>query len=309
MTGTAVRPSWAQLPATLRDGLNVRLGPIRHTQVQGGGFTPGLAARVLLADGRRAFVKGIRADHVLADQYRAEARVAAALPGSVPAPALWWSQEFAGWVVLVFDDAAGCHANPSPGSADVPRVVSMVAGLAAALTPCPAQVPAAEDELAAFVHGWAELAAAPPADLDGWARRHLTKLARTETEWLAAAKGDTLLHGDISASNMLVTPERVLLVDWAQTIRGAAWLDITDLIPHLVLAGHTPQAAEALVTDALNTAGADQEMVTSYAVAFAGYWARVSRLPAPPGVPHLRGYQARAADAALRWVRHCTKWE
>ncbi|MEV2276929.1 hypothetical protein AB0I72_15240 [Nocardiopsis sp. NPDC049922] len=47
-------------------------------------------------------------------------------------------------------------------------------------------------------------------------------------------------------------------------------------------------------------------MLTSYAVAYAGYWRRMSRKPSPMGVPHLRRYQRRAAAAALDWVRHRT---
>lgn len=48
-------------------------------------------------------------------------------------------------------------------------------------------------ELAELGHGWGELATAPPADL-----------AALETQWLPAAAGKTLLHGDINQSNLLI---------------------------------------------------------------------------------------------------------
>jgi aminoglycoside phosphotransferase (APT) family kinase protein len=303
--GTAVRPRWDQLPAPLRHGLAAQLGDITHADVQTGGFTPGLAARLALADGHAVFVKGIAADHPLAGKYQAEAQVARALPDAVPAPRLRWDGEIAGWVVLVFDDIDGRHADLTPGSPDIARVVDMVASLAAALTPCPApDVPAATVELADLVHGWRELAASPPTDLDAWAHRNLRLLAEAETAWLADADGKTLLHGDINRSNLLVTDQAVVLVDWGQPVYGAAWIDIADLIPHLILAGHFPAAAEQAVAPVLAATGVSTETITSYAVAFAGYWARMSRRPAPPGVPHLRAYQARAAHAALRWVAH-----
>lgn len=89
--GTAVRPRWDQLPAPLRHGLAARLGGIAGADVQTGGFAPGLAARLVLADGGRVFVKGIAADHALAGNYRAEAQVAHALPDAVPAPRLRWA--------------------------------------------------------------------------------------------------------------------------------------------------------------------------------------------------------------------------
>ena len=47
--GTALRPSWEELPGSLRDGLADRLGAITTAWMQAGGFTPGLAARLLPA--------------------------------------------------------------------------------------------------------------------------------------------------------------------------------------------------------------------------------------------------------------------
>ncbi len=158
----------------------------------------------------------------------------------------------------------------------------MTAGLAAIRAPCPVAAPPAARELAGLVHGWGELAADPPAGLDAWARRHRTRLAGLETGWLTAADGDTLLHGDINAGNLLISQDqKVWLTGWAQPARGAACPAWTT----------TPPA-----------------VITSYAAAFAGYWARSSRSPAPPGVPRLRPYRARAAQAALAWTAHCTNW-
>jgi aminoglycoside phosphotransferase (APT) family kinase protein len=300
---TAIRPSWEQLPAALREGLADLLGEITVANVQSGGFTPGLAARLQLANGQRVFVKGIPTEHPLAGKYRDEAATTQLLPPTAPAPRLRWDGEIGDWVVLVLDDLDARHADLSVGSSDVPRVVATVAGLADVLTPCPsASAPAAEIDLAEFVHGWRELVEAPPADLPEWERRHLNALAALETGWLTAAAGDTLVHGDVNAANLLVGEADVYLIDWAQPARGAAWLDVTDLVPHLILAGHAPTAAEDALADVPVWRNTDPAVITSYAAAFAGYWARSSRQPAPPGVPHLRGYQARAARAATGWA-------
>ncbi|MGI8445732.1 MAG: phosphotransferase family protein [Streptosporangiaceae bacterium] len=126
---------------------------------------------------------------------------------------------------------------------------------------------------------------------------------------MAAADGQTLVHGDINASNLLITGTReVFLIDWAQPACGAPWLDIADLAPHLILAGHAPATAERALAAAPAWRDADPQVITSYAIAFAGYWTRVSRHPAPPGVPSLRAYQARAAIAATTWVAYRTGW-
>lgn len=310
ITATALRPAWQQLPVPLRDGLAARFGDITSAATQSGGFTPGMAARLQLADGSRVFAKGIPATHVLAGKYRAEAATCRQLPAAAPAPRLHWDGEIADWVVLVFDDIDGRHPDLSPGSPDVGRVVALAAGLGPVLTPCPVgSAPLASAELAGLVHGWRELAAGPPPGLDDWTRRNLTRLARLETGWLTAADGDTLLHGDINPSNVLIDPDgKTWLVDWAQPVRGAAWIDVADLIPHLVLAGHTPAQAERVLAAVPAWASIPPGIITSYAAAFAGYWARSSRLPDPPGVLGLRAYQARAAQAAIAWTACRTGW-
>lgn len=307
---TAVRPRWNELPAALREALAVQLGEITSAEVQTGGFTPGLAARVRLAGGGRCFVKGIAVEHPLADKYRVEARTNTALPEVVPAPRLRWHGELAGWVVLVFDDIAGHPPELSPGASDVRHVVAALSDLAAALTPCPCEaVPRAEVELAEVVHGWRALAGQTPADLDGLPLRHLDELARLETAWLDAASGDTLVHGDVNRSNLLLdSGSRVWLLDWAQPVRGAAWLDVADLVPQLMQGGHSAAEAERAIADVPSWREQPPEVLTSYAVAFAGYWARSARLPSPPQVPHLRPYQARCAALALSWVAHRTGW-
>jgi hypothetical protein len=310
ITATALRPAWHQLPAPLRDGLAARLGGVTSAVTQPGGFTPGMAARLQFADGSRVFAKGIPASHVLAGKYRAEAAACRQLPAAAPAPRLRWDGEIAGWAVLVFDDIDGRHPDLSPGSPDTGLVVAMAAALGPVLTPCPvASAPPASPGLAGLVHGWRELADGPAPGLDAWTRRNLTRLARLETAWLAAADGDTLLHGDINASNMLIDPDgNTWLVDWAQPVRGAAWIDVADLIPHLILTGHTPAQAERVLAGVSAWASTPPGTITSYAAASAGYWTRSSRLPDPPGVPGLRAYQARAAQAAISWTAYRTGW-
>ncbi|WP_214105618.1 phosphotransferase [Acrocarpospora catenulata] len=111
------------------------------------------------------------------------------------------------------------------------------------------------------------------------------------------------MHGDLRADNMLISGGRVLLVDWAHATRGAAWQDHADLIPHLIMAGHDPDQALKIAFPGRQPAW---ETLAGYAAAYAGYWLRMSREPAPAGVPHLRGYQRRPARAALAWLHALT---
>jgi aminoglycoside phosphotransferase (APT) family kinase protein len=130
----------------------------------------------------------------------------------------------------------------------------------------------------------------------------LRELAEAETRWTADAGGSALVHGDLRADNMIAADDGVTLVDWAHATVGAPWPDFADLGAQLVISGHDPAAVEAALSAVPAWKQAPAGAVSSYLIALAGYWARSSRLPAPPSVPALRPYQARAADAGLRWV-------
>ncbi|MET7420123.1 hypothetical protein [Dactylosporangium sp. NPDC005555] len=86
-----MRPSWIDLPAAVRVAVEELVGgPVVRADGCPDGFSPGFASRLTRADGARRFVKAIDADawpHEVG-AYRIEARVAAALPRSVPAPRL-----------------------------------------------------------------------------------------------------------------------------------------------------------------------------------------------------------------------------
>ncbi|GAA4182612.1 hypothetical protein GCM10022252_08790 [Streptosporangium oxazolinicum] len=308
---TAVRPSWDDLPGELRDFVTTLVGSaIVGVDVQSGGFTPGVAARLGLADDR-VFIKAIPDDHVLAAKYRTEAETAGRLPIGAPSPRLRWHGTAAGWVILIFDDVDGRHPDLTPGSPDVSIVTSALSGMAALLTPSPIpDLPLASTGRIHQLRGWGDLALSPPEDLGGWERLHLQALADLETRWTRDADGTTLVHGDIRPDNLLITATdaTAIVVDWAQPCRGASWQDITDLVPHLIMAGHSAEAAEKALTGHPSWDLATPEVITSYAAAFAGYWTRMSRQPAPPGVPHLRGYQRRAAAAAIAWTMYRTNW-
>lgn len=109
------------------------------------------------------------------------------------------------------------------------------------LTPCPASDTPATVELAELVHGWVN---SPPHHRPTWtagSTAFSTTLAALETRWLPAAEGKTLLHSDINRSNLLVdSAGAIVLIDWAQPVYGAAWIDIADLVPQLMLGGTPP---------------------------------------------------------------------
>jgi hypothetical protein len=86
------RLRWAQLPAELRAAVEDHFGAaVVRADSQPGGFSPGLASRLELADGQRVFAKAVsaRRNPYSTAAHRREAGVLAALPAGVPAPG--WS--------------------------------------------------------------------------------------------------------------------------------------------------------------------------------------------------------------------------
>ncbi|WP_280454977.1 phosphotransferase [Nocardia brasiliensis] len=312
MTGieedTAFRIDWAQLPHEVRAGIEDRLGgTVRRAVGQRGGFSHGLAARVRLANGARVFVKAIDAADDLATAYRSEARTARCLPERVPTPRCRFGEEIAGWFVAAFDEVAGVHPRlADPGeSSDVLRTVGRMARV---LTPNPVpHAPTIADALGSAFVGWRTFAEqGPPADLDDWSLRRLDRLAELEKTWLAAASGETLLHTDLSPSNMLRRADAaVLVVDWAWACRGAAWVDLVLLAPSFAAAGVDP---DLIITTHPVTAAVDPRAIDAVVCAMGGYWATNSRKPVIPSSPKLRTHQRRFAGLARDWLRRRVGW-
>ncbi|HEY3262015.1 MAG TPA: aminoglycoside phosphotransferase family protein [Pseudonocardiaceae bacterium] len=307
----SVRPGWGGVPFVVQIVLEQRLGTtVVNAVSQTSGFAAGLASRLELADGGRVFVKGVPADHPMIPSYHAEAYAASGLPEGTPAPLLLGTVDDE-WFLLVFEDVEGRHPDLRPGSTDLPALLRAVDTTRALLTPCPlSALRTADAALGAQLSGWAHLHQWQPHDLDRWARRNLDKLVAMESAWRPWSAGDTMLHMDLRPDNVLILPEdaAAALVDWAHAMRGAPWLELANLVPHLIIGGHSPAEAELAVLHGPAVARVPAWAITGFAAAVAGYWAAASRQPSPPGAYGLRAFQATAAAAALTWVAHRTRW-
>jgi hypothetical protein len=299
------------LPAPVREWVEGALGErVVEAVTQPGGFSPGAAARVRGASGSRAFVKAVSSE-VNVDSprmYRREIVVTAALPEVAPAPRLLASYDDGTWVALMLQDIDGRHPMIPWRHDELQRVVAAIDELAADLTPCPLpDAPHVGDEWRPEFSHWRDAAAAgPPDGLDDWCGRHLDRLAELEAGWEAAAAGDTLLHLDLRADNMLVTADRVWLVDWPWAARGNPLFDLAAFCPSVGMQGG-PEPAGLLAMSSVGRA-AQPDRLLPLVAAIAGYFTFTALRPPPPGLPTVRPFQAAQGVVALRWLRDLTGW-
>ena len=309
VTASGVRVTWESLPAAVRAGIEDVLGsPVVAAVNQPGGFSPGLAARVRCADGGRAFVKavGTPLNPESPDIHRREAVVTAALPGGVPVPRLRGSYDDGDWVALVLDEVDGRMPHDPWRPDELRTVVSAVTELSRSLTPCPVPSPrVAADEVRELMLGYRDLAADPPGDLDPWERRHLDRLAGLAASALEVVDGDTLVHFDLRADNVLLSGSRVWFVDWPWAFRGAAWIGSVMLLKNAAFHGHDP---EPYLEDHPLLADVDPWHVTAFVAGMAGFFGSAGRRPAPPGLPTVRAFQLAQHATTLAWVRRRTGW-
>ena len=310
-----VRLDWFAIPAEVRRAVEQQVGSTVATAIsQPTGFSPGVAARLRLADGRQLFVKaaGPVPNPGTPTSHRREVRIVSALPVNAPVPRLLGSYEEDGWVVLLFEEVAGSHPAQPWRLAELDRVLYALDELGAVLTPSPLLPPlvdTASEEFATRICGWQQLCAEEPsplARLDAWSQRHLAALAELESLAPAAVAGETLLHFDIRADNLLLTDERVWFVDWPLACVGAAWVDLAFFAPSVAMQGG-PSPEEFLMRAAAGRA-ADADAITAGVVAMAGFFTHRSRQPAPPGLPTLRAFQAAQGVVARQWVAQRMGW-
>lgn len=292
----------------MRAELEAALGAaVVDARNQPGGFSPGLAARCLLADGRRVFLKAVSpAQNVQACRiHRREAEVASQLTAEVPAPRLLHVHDDGHWVALAFEEVEGRQPAEPWRVEELDVVVPALQRTAALLTPTPAPaLPSVQDRYRAAFDGWRRIAGG-----DGEVSSYgpdvvaaVDRFAALERSWEDAAAGDTLLHTDLRADNLLLTPDGgVVLVDWPWACTGAAFVDLVLLLPSVGLGGG-PGCGEVVARYDL-FADVDEDALGSVVVALAGFFVRQSLDPEPPGLPTLRAFQRAQAEQALAWAR------
>lgn len=306
---TACRPTWTELPAHVRALVSEWCGAevVDATSI-GSGFTPGFASRLLLADGRRVFVKAAdeQTRAPFAASYRAEAAKLAVLPSGVPAPRLQWVHDANGWVVLGIDDVCGVQPG-RPWTADsLHAVLDALEATAQALTPAPAGVewPTFADDFGELPSYWGR--SMDKGRIPSWLVPHADRCAALAAAGVALLGGDTACHTDVREDNLLLGADgRVWFCDWNWMVRAHPAFDSLCLLLCAHGDGHD---AESLLEQRPITRGLPDGLLDGFLALLLGYFLHQSGEPAPPTSPWLRPHQAWYALAAGRWLGLRQSW-
>ncbi len=301
--GGRTRIGWAELPVGVRAGVEEILGArVVAARSQPGGLSPGSADRVVTDDGGAAFVKAVSSaqNEESPGIHRMEAAVCRQLPPDVPTARFIGVHDDGDWVALVLEDVEGRHPVTPWVADELEASLQTLAAIARRLTPSPvAGIPTATDSLASTLDGWARLAADTPSDLHPWAATHLDRLVELSRRGVESLAGDTVVHMDVRADNLLVTASgEVVLVDWPWACVGAAWADTVGLLVNVNL--HGGHDVDRLVSR--YAVGATRAQVDGFLAGLAGFFLDGARLPDPPGLPTLRAFQRAQGVATLQWL-------
>ena len=301
---TGRRIVWSDLPEHVRAGIEQVTGErVVHTESQAGGFSPGTADRVRLADGRRFFVKAVSPDQNpdSPDLLRIEADNLAVLGASAYVPSLLGRYDDGHWIAVIMEEVDG-SCPPVPWSDEhVEQAMVSLAALADDLTPNP--IPTLEPVTAGFASifaGWRRLQSDPADTVDPWIAAHLEELATLAEATLPRLVGDTVVHCDLRADNLLVRPDgSMVAVDWPWALVGPAWLDRCLLMINIDLyGGHD---VERLVQRYLGDV--DPALITGAIAGLCAFFTDAGRQPPASGLPTLRAFQQAQADSTAAWLR------
>jgi hypothetical protein len=117
------RIAWNDLPGSLKHEIEARTGPVIAVRTATAGQNSPLAAIIDTSDGK-VFAKGMPSDHRRVVTQTREAAVAPLVKEI--SPALLWHFDEAGWNVLGYEYAPGRHADYTPGSPDLDRLVQLM---------------------------------------------------------------------------------------------------------------------------------------------------------------------------------------
>jgi hypothetical protein len=288
------RLPYESAPARVRAWVERALGStVVSAATQSGGFSPGVAARLVTASGRRGFVKAVgpELNPDTPDLVRKEIVAMQAIGPMPHTPGLLGVYDDGSWVGILLEDISG-YIPPHPWHQyDATRVLEALAELTESLDPSPwPDAPVAAERSEHFLSRW-DLVIADGVAVPDWAvgrEGELAELARTGLDELA--KGTALVHWDLRADNILLTENRVVFIDWAHASIAPVWTDTVILCADMYGSVELPALPDEPGVNGLISA-----------IAAGLLWG--STQAPQPSIPTMRAWQRQTALVHFDWLR------
>ena len=274
------------------------------------GTEPSGALEVLQTASSRSIVRAVGPEAPLTqDRMAAEAASLATLPDDVPTLSReWFVDEVlpgAGrWVVLGYRNDPVRPPHDPWDDGDLAAAVELAIQIGS--SDAPPELPSTLDVI--DVGAWATIAAMRPVGLSAftpWLSDKVDHLAEIASFAGEAMSGTSLVHGALRRESILISDHdwgatSAHAVDWFMPSRGASFLDVVLLLPHLRVDGAPPPE---VVLDRHPLPDVDPEALTCAVTVCAGALVLESMRPPERGQPHGRAVQREVAHAALEWLR------
>jgi len=303
------RPTWEDVPEGVRIAVEDTLGArVVSWASQPGGFSPGTADRVVLADGRRAFVKAVAAaaNPDTIGLHRREARILETLDGrGLPIARRLGVVDRGDWVALLIEDVAGYA--PTWARGETVAVLDALLRLRDG-APDGAGLPRLADDVGLRIDAgvWQAPSGAPSPyepGLTSWVATHRDRLAEVTQVGLAGLDGTALVHGDLRADNVLIRPDgTACLIDWPWATVGSRWFDAACLLADVIYRRGGTDIEDLLGSHAA-LRDAPDGLIAGFLACLAAYFTANAPRPAVPGIPGLRAFQRDLGAAVLGWLR------
>ena len=319
-TGAEAKPPWSAVPRAIKDEVAKLLGsPVARAERVYGGYAPSATFRMLLKDGRRAFMKGtypLEKDSGVKWDLENEERIYQdCAPFMRPwAPEYFGGSRADGWHVLVLEDV-GPQTMPPWTPAKWKDCARSYAAFHANTygKPLPRWLSRIEHhDFAPFwerlastgeLRGTASLARRRADEAEEWLDVALPVLQRSAALLLKVRPPFAFMHFDTRSDNIRLQGKLLRIFDWNFACAGPIEFDVAAFAQAIAMeGGPDPErvVAEYDLVLPLRPVALDAAIA-----GIAGYFADRAWRPATKGLPRIRQVQRRQLKSTLAWAaRH-----
>jgi hypothetical protein len=315
--GVEAKLAWCRVPPAVRHEVSQLLGaPVARGMRVWGGYGPTPTFRLRLADGRRAFFKGVHgaSSPFVRDALAREERVYRELGALIApwSPRLFGAVHVAEWRALLLEDLGPKSAPPwTPALAR--RIAHAYAGFHAATLGAslpawlerPPQLfgEASWDLVAKETDGFrtvVALAGAHMEEAQAWLAAAHPALARAGDRAATVAGPYALLHLDTRSDNLRFRGGRLALFDWPWAGVGRPEFDVAAFAQSVTVEGGVaPEQVVAWYAERLSLRA---EALDAAVARLAAFFAMHAGQPEVPDLPRLRSFQRQQMAVVLPWA-------